>query len=32
LHGLKMDYDDDDGYDQYRQYEDELYKDETDER
>lgn len=31
LHGLKMDYDDDD-YDQYRQYEDEMYKDPTDER
>ncbi|KAK3845367.1 MAG: hypothetical protein J3R72DRAFT_41591 [Linnemannia gamsii] len=26
-----MDYDDDDGYDQYRQYEDDLYKDESDE-
>lgn len=31
LQGLKMDYDDDD-YDQYRQYEDEMYKDPTDER
>jgi hypothetical protein len=31
LRGFEMDYDDDD-YDQYRQYEDEMYKDPSEER